>query len=160
MQTLAEIHEIMLRFMQCAISKETALREDDITMLKDILEQEEDIIIASAELEKKRAAQTAELVSELGIEEENVSLRHIAQHIAHEETRNALLEIGDKLGKAVFELRERNDILNEVISLKNDYAGVILEALTVGSDTPRNYNAFGTIEQQSEDSPGVVEYFA
>jgi len=158
--TLTEIHETMLRLTQCALSKEKALREDDIAQLKDILEQEEEIIVISADLEKKRAAQIAELVAELGIEEDNVSLRLIAERIAHEETQKALLEIGAKLNETITALRDKNDMLSEVIKLKNDYAEVVLEALTTGDDTARNYNASGVIQKQSEDSPGVVEFFA
>ena len=159
-QTLTQLHEEMLCLMQCALEKEKALREDNITLLKDILEREEDIVGASALLEKKRIAQTNELVSGLGLGEENVSLRSVAGMIADEDTKNALLEIGDKLNETVLALRDKNDMLSEVIKLKNDYAEVVLEALTMGDDNARNYNASGVIEKASEDSPGVVEFFA
>ena len=159
-QTLTEIHSEMLRLMQCALEKEKALREDDITLLKDILEQEEEIVSTSALLERKRIAQTAELVSELGLGEEEASLRRIAEMISDEDTQNALKEIGGKLSESVSALRDKNDMLSEVIKLKNDYAEVVLEALTTGDDNARNYNASGMIEKQSEDSPGVVEFFA
>lgn len=159
-QTLTQIHEEMLHLMQCALEKEKALREDDITLLKDIIEREEDIVGTSALLEKKRIAQTAQLVSELGLGEEDASLRRIAEMIADEDVRSALLEVGDKLNETVSALRDKNDMLSEVIKLKNDYAEVVLEALTTGDDNARNYNASGVIEKASEDSPGVVEFFA
>ncbi|MBR4953691.1 MAG: flagellar export chaperone FlgN [Oscillospiraceae bacterium] len=159
-QTLTQLHEEMLCLMQCALEKEKALREDDITLLKDIIEREEDIVGACALLEKKRIAQTAQLVSGLGLGEEEASLRRIAEMIADEDIKSAMLEVGDKLNETISALRDKNDMLSEVIKLKNDYAEVVLEALTTGDDTARNYNASGMIEKQSEDSPGVVEFFA
>ncbi|MBR5261428.1 MAG: flagellar export chaperone FlgN [Oscillospiraceae bacterium] len=159
-QTLTQLHEEMLRLMQCALEKEKALREDDITLLKDIIEREEDIVGACTLLEKKRISQTAQLVSGLGLGEEEASLRRIAEMIADEDIKSAMLEVGDKLNETISALRDKNDMLFEVIKLKNDYAEVVLEALTTGDDTARNYNASGMIEKQSEDSPGVVEFFA
>jgi len=42
--TLTEIHETMLRLTQCALSKEKALREDDIAQLKDILSRKRKLL--------------------------------------------------------------------------------------------------------------------
>lgn len=159
-QILAQMNEISLRLMQHALDKEVALRADDINMLKDIVEQEEDVLGEFALLEKKRIARTVELADALGLDREQVSLSQIAEKLTQEDVRGELLQAGAALGKTVTELRDKNAVLTEIINLKNDYAGVMLEALTVGKETNRNYNASGMIENPGEDSPGVVEFFA
>lgn len=159
-QVLTRMQEVSLQLMQCALDKESALRADNIKQLKDIVEQEEDILGEFSVLEKKRIAQTVELAKALGLSEETVSLRQIAEKLQQEDVREELLQTGARLGETVSELRDKNIVLTEIINLKNDYAGVMLEALTVGRETTRNYNASGSLDSQRGAEPGVVEYFA
>ena len=160
-ETLRKQQETAEVLLRKAADKETALLADDLDALKEILELEEDTLSEFEQLEKSRKNQTEDLLALLGSAPKGASLREIAERIDDAEMSERLSETGAALAETVTALRDKNIALNRVLSVKNEYADLMLDVLTGNaSTTSRTYTESGDLGLPPDPDPGVVEFFA
>ena len=160
-ETLRKQQETAEVLLRKAADKETALLADDLDALKEILELQEDTLSEFEQLEKSRKNQTEDLLALLGSAPKGASLREIAERIDDAEMSERLSETGAALAETVTALRDKNIALNRVLSVKNEYADLMLDVLTGNaSTTSRTYTESGDLGLPPDPDPGVVEFFA
>ena len=97
----------------------------------------------------------------IGPAPKGASLREIAERIDDAETSRRLSETGAALAETVTALRDKNIALNRVLSVKNEYADLMLDVLTgSATTTSRTYTESGDLGLPPDPDPGVVEFFA
>lgn len=160
-ETLKKQEETANLLLLKASEKEKALLDDDLDALKEILELEEDTVSEFEQLEKSRMSQTTQLLSLLDNASKGMSLREIADIIDDPAASKQLNETRIELAEVVTALRDKNIALNRVLAVKNEYADMMLGALTgEASATTRTYTESGDLGLPPDPAPGVVEFFA
>ncbi len=148
------------QLIQCAEEKRKALMDGELDTLKQVLEKEEEICLVFQKMEMARQAVTLQLLQKHGITQQGISLREIVEILPANPVAAGLNEAGNTLAEVVGELQRKNATVDEILTLKSDYADLMLEILAGSHDSNsnnRSYDNRGEVVQEKGETRGMYE---
>lgn len=150
------------RLYACACRKEQALVENDLDTLKAALDDEEELVQEFAKNEKSRIASAEKMGKLLGSEQKGNSLRDLFDKMGDAQTTVLLKTLRIQLAEAVRKTQEKNSAVQNILTLKNEYAETMLRILSnTERDDSQNYGINGQIvELLGDPEKGLFEVLA
>lgn len=151
--TLEEQLGLVEDLLNCAGVKETLLTGSDLDALKEVLQQEEELVSTLHEKEEKRKKITVVLAEALGFSDENLPLKKLAEHLEDTTARSNLVETGFELKLAMQKLTKRNDRVKALVKIQSDYTDFMIQMLY---NAQNNSHLYYNLQGNKEENAGQI----
>lgn len=149
--TIQQELQLVSELIKSAEEKEAVLTVADVERLNEVLEKEEDVVIALRAKEEERKVTAEALASALFIPEKDVQLKKLIEHIDDPHCKERLSNAKDKIVNATERLSFHNAKVKELLNYQIDYSDFMLHLLYVPQSTNNFYNMQGSAEGQTEN---------
>jgi len=137
-QTLSRLLEIQERLLKTAQEKIELLKNNDVEQLEKLLKEEAKEVDLLEKVERERQTAVAEFIKQRGIETEEHTLSAILPHL-NENEQEAVEQLQEKLVETIADLKQYNDLNEQLTKQSLYFVNAQLAALTPDTDSPYTY---------------------
>jgi len=107
-----------------------AIIQNDAETLQKLIQLKQIVISQNNRLEKKRLSLVSDIAEVLGQTNKNPNLGELIALLEGQKEQAMLREVGERLRKVVYELKEANDSNRELLQIALDYVNYSINALS------------------------------
>jgi FlgN protein. len=158
-KVLADQTGLIDSLLSCVQQQEGALINNDLSGLRHTLEQEEEISSRMADAEHDREEAVEHLARALHLESPAPTLEKIVASFPADSMADRLRCAGKKLNASVYELQKKNATVQQLLTVKRDYADWMLRILTgnTGESKSLGYDSRGEMAESHGEERGIYE---
>ncbi|GAB7389198.1 hypothetical protein BSNK01_30360 [Bacillaceae bacterium] len=134
MEVLARMIEVHRDLLALAKEKKQALLSGSLDALAAVVQKEAKYVKEITELENERRRRADEYLRTVGIVPEPLPLNELIKLVHKAEEKEKLREMGEELGKLVGELRQLNELNQQLIEQSLSYVQQMVALLTGGQE--------------------------
>lgn len=150
---------LVCELIDYARQKETLLMASDVKGLGEMIDREEEAVLALREKEKERETKARTLAAAVSLTDRELHLKNICERIADPACRRKLADVEREMSVAMRKLSLRNGRAREHLKQKLDYTAFALNLL----QAPRDPSQFYNMQGGKEDPAGnlnLLDYHA
>lgn len=137
-ESLSRLLEIQERLIKTAQEKIELLKNNDVEKLEKLLKEEEKEVDLLEKVERERQTAVAEFITQHGIETEEHTLSAIMPYF-DENDRKVVTQLQEKLLETIADLKQYNDLNEQLTKQSLYFVNAQLAALTPNTDSSYTY---------------------